>query len=614
MSLKTDFSDFSTKMPPLQEYPRPLLKRSSYYNLNGYWDYAITNTDKKPSSYEGKILVPFSPESSLSGVNRQLMPAEFLWYHRTIHDPRTNNSERVLLQFGAVDQTADIYINDCHLLSHQGGYVPFCVDITEQLTEGENTLLVMVTDVSDSSYHARGKQKLECSGMFYTAQSGIWQTVFMECVPSTYIQNLKMTPDIDTNSITFELTIAGNDVSYNPGHKNSILISKGSANPRKSSANSRKSSANSRKDIEIEQEIPSSYVTIKLPDAHYWTPEDPYLYEVTITYGDDVVESYFAMRKISIGMDHSKILRLFLNNEPYFHNGLLDQGYWPESLYTPPSDEGMIYDITLAKDLGFNMLRKHAKLECSRWYYHCDRLGVLVWQDFVNGGSSYRSWFVTIFPTIFPRLASLIKDNTYRLFSRSDELGKEEYLSDMKHTVGYLYNHPSIVLWVPFNEGWGQFDSVKITEYLRSLDQTRLIDSASGWFDQGCGDVRSLHIYFTPMRFRPYDRALVLSEFGGYTLRIPSHTYSNSTYGYRHYKTSQALTNAIVSVYERKIIPGIEKGLCATVYTQLSDIEEEINGLITYDRKILKVEKERIQKMNQHCKAQASKVNKGDRT
>nr|WP_295684906.1 sugar-binding domain-containing protein [uncultured Lachnoclostridium sp.] len=612
MSLKTDFSDFSSQMPPLTEYPRPLLKRTSYYNLNGYWDYAITKTNKIPNSYDGNILVPFSPESELSGVNRQLMPDEFLWYHRIIQDPRTNNSNRVLLQFGAVDQTADIFINNYHLFSHQGGYLPFSIDITDQLTEEENSLLVMVTDVSDSSYHARGKQKLECSGMFYTAQSGIWQTVFMECVPSTYIQNLKITPDIDTNSITFELTIAGNDMPSNMMHRNTLRISKGSANPIKSSVCQVDDRVTEQEVLFTKEFSHPSCVTINLPKVHYWTPEDPYLYDVTITYGNDVVESYFAMRKISIGMDQNQILRLFLNNEPYFQNGLLDQGYWPESLYTPPSDEAMIYDITMAKDLGFNLLRKHAKLEPSRWYYHCDRLGVLVWQDFVNGGSSYRSWFVTIFPTVFPRLATLIKDNTYRLFSRSDELGKEEFLSDMKRTVEYLYNHPSIVVWVPFNEGWGQFDSIKVTEYLKGLDNTRLIDTASGWFDQGCGDVRSLHIYFTPMRFRPSNRALVLSEFGGYTLRIPSHTYSDSTYGYRHYKTSQALTDAIVSVYEKKIIPGIEKGLCAVVYTQLSDIEEEINGLITYDRKVLKVEKERIIKMNQLCKKMASNIKKDD--
>lgn len=606
MSLKTKFSDLSTSVPPLPEYPRPLLKRNSYYNLNGYWDYTITKTNQMPSYYDGKILVPFSPESSLSGVNHQLKPAEFLWYHRVLHDPRVDKNNRVLLQFGAVDQTADIYVNDCHLLSHQGGYLPFSVDITDQLTEGENSLVVMVTDVSDTSYHARGKQKLECSGMFYTAQSGIWQTVFMECVPSTYIKNLKITPDIDTNSVSFELTIVGSNDSSNTKDKNTILISKGSANPNKD--NLIEQEYLMEEDFLVEEDFSHTSFTINLPEVHYWSPEDPYLYDVFITYGNDVVESYFAMRKISIGMDQNKIQRLFLNNEPYFHNGLLDQGYWPESLYTPPSDEAMIYDITVIKDLGFNMLRKHAKLEPSRWYYHCDRLGVLVWQDFVNGGSSYRSWFVTIIPTIFPRIATLIKDNSYRLFSRTDEPGREEYLSDMKRTVEYLYNHPSIVLWVPFNEGWGQFDSIKITDNLRALDNTRLIDSASGWFDQGCGDVRSLHIYFTPMRFRSHNRALVLSEFGGYTLRINSHTYSNNTYGYRHYKTKQALTDAIVSVYKKKIIPGIEKGLCATVYTQLSDIEEEINGLITYDRKVLKIEKKRIQEMNQLCMRKASKI------
>ena len=603
MNLKTRFSNFIDREHPLQEYPRPLLRRNSYFNLNGYWDYAITETNEFPSHYDGKILVPFSPECSLSEVNRQLKPEQFLWYHCILTDPRAKPSECILLQFGAIDQTAEIYLNQNYIASHQGGYLPFSVDLTEAFLPGENSLLLKVTDVSDTSYHARGKQKLESSGMFYTAQSGIWQTVFMECVPQTYIKSLTITPNFDENSVTFSLVTNQNETlpssqEQNKGLGNALgkitILKQGAL-------------VNGMEHWKEEDRIlcvtikDSNPLTLSLPLMSSWTPEHPYLYDVLLELGEDVVQSYFAMRKISIDYDKNNIPRILLNNQPYFQNGLLDQGYWPESLYTPPSDEAMIYDISIAKELGFNLLRKHAKIEPSRWYYHCDRLGMLVWQDFVNGGSSYRTWFVTLFPTLLPRVSMKIKDSSYSLFSRSDELGKEEYLSEMEQTVASLYNHPSIVLWVPFNEGWGQFDSIKITDKLSALDSTRLIDSASGWFDQGCGDVKSLHIYFTPMHFNASNRALVLSEFGGYTLRIPSHTFNDATYGYRYYKSRDSLTNAIVSVYKNKIIPGIEKGLCATVYTQLTDIEEEINGLMTYDREILKVDQKQIIEMNQHC-------------
>jgi beta-galactosidase/beta-glucuronidase len=585
MGLKTIFSENLSFEHPLQEYPRPTMQRDSYINLNGYWDYAITNSKKKPLAYDGQIIVPFSPESDLSGVNHKLLPSQFLWYHRTIHDPRTDKNQRVLLHFGAVDQYCAVYLNQKLVVKHQGGYLPFHTDITDFLTENENDLVVLVRDASDTSYHSRGKQKLKSSGMFYTAQSGIWQTVFMECVPSTYIESLRITPQYDDSTVDIQLTIAG----ASSDEKIEGLIS-------------------IRDDIGSFYEVfdLEAHTVIPLPNFTSWSPEHPYLYHATIFYGQDTVHTYFAMRKISTGTDDKGIMRIHLNNRPYFQNGLLDQGYWPESLYTAPSDEALIYDITTAKSLGFNLLRKHAKIEPERWYYHCDRLGMLVWQDMVNGGSCYHSWFVTYFPTIFPKLATLVNDNNYFLSSRTNEAGRTEFQQESEEMITHLYHHPCIVMWVPFNEGWGQFDTVTITKKIHRLDPTRLVDSSSGWFDQKCGDVRSLHIYFTAMKFHPEKRPVVLSEFGGYTLRVPEHTFCDSTYGYRHYKNKEDLTNAIVTTYEKKLLPGIEHGLCATVYTQVSDIEEEINGLMTYDRKILKVEPDKIKAINEKLNHQLS--------
>jgi beta-galactosidase/beta-glucuronidase len=569
----------------LQEYPRPSLQRDSYYNLNGYWDYAITESKMPPVTFDGQIVVPFSPECELSGVNRQLLPSQFLWYHRCITDPRLDKSQRVLLQFGAVDQYCAVYLNHKLVTKHMGGYLPFSADLTDYLSEGTNHLVVLVRDFSDTSYHSRGKQKLKHSGMFYTAQSGIWQTVFMECVPATYIQAIKITPQYDDSTAEIQLTLAGK--SLPKGITGTVTI---------------------HDDLGSFYEIfdLDAHTIIPLPNFQSWSPEHPYLYHATITYGEDTIHTYFAMRKISVAADEKGIMRIQLNNRPYFQNGLLDQGYWPESLNTPPSDEALIYDITTMKGLGFNLLRKHAKIEPERWYYHCDRLGMLVWQDMVNGGSCYHSWFVTYFPTIFPKLATFVNDNNYYLSSRTHKAGREEYIIELKQMIAHLYHHPCIVMWVPFNEGWGQFNTVSTTKKIKRLDPTRLVDSSSGWFDQNCGDVRSLHIYFTPMKFHPEKRAVVLSEFGGYTLRIPDHTYNNSTYGYHHYKCQEALTAAIVATYEKKLLPGIKDGLCAAVYTQVSDIEEEINGIMTYDRKILKVDADKIKAANEKLNHQLS--------
>lgn len=587
MGLKTAFSENMNLSHPLQEYPRPTMQRDSYFNLNGFWEYAITDNKLPPRHYDGQIVVPFSPECELSGVKRQLLPSQYLWYHKMITDPRTNKCERVLLHFGAVDQCCAVYLNHKLVVTHKGGYLPFSADITKFLLKDKNDLVVLVQDASDSSYHTRGKQKLAPSGMFYTAQSGIWQTVFMECVPSTYIQSLRITPQYDDSSVEIQLTLAG--VSPKQISSGKIIIEDETGNFYK------------ELDLDLHANVP-------LPNFLSWSPEQPHLYHATITFGEDIIHTYFAMRKISVGIDQQGVTRIHLNNRPYFQNGLLDQGYWPESLYTAPSDEALIYDITMAKSLGFNLLRKHAKVEPERWYYHCDRLGMLVWQDMINGGSCYHSWFVTYFPTIFPKLATLVNDNNYYLSSRTHKAGREEFIKELEEMITHLYQHPCIVMWVPFNEGWGQFHTISTTKKIKRLDPTRLVDSSSGWFDQNCGDVRSLHIYFTPLKFHSESRAVILSEFGGYTLRVPEHTYNNSTYGYRYYRNKQSLTEAIVATYEKKLLPGIKSCLCASVYTQISDIEEEINGLMTYDRKVVKVDIETIKAMNDKIKAMNNKT------
>lgn len=579
--LSTNFSQNLDPQDVLPEYPRPNLQRDSFINLNGYWEYAFTLDSKPPTVFDGKILVPFSPESELSGVRRHLKPTEYLWYQKQFDSSLCEDNKRLILHFGAIDQYATVYINNKKVGTHLGGYLPFYFDITEYLMSGVNTILVKVKDLSDTSYHARGKQKQNPGGMFYTAQSGIWQTVWMECVPNQYIKSLIITPDYDNQSI---------HIKFKPGHSlNSELTSTDIANI---------VILDHGTEVASGTITANSILTLRLKQMKSWSPEDPFLYDMIITYGNDKVKSYFAMRKFHTAIDSNGTLRLFLNNEPYFHNGLLDQGYWPESLYTPPSDEAMIFDITTAKNLGFNMLRKHAKIEPLRWYYHCDRLGMLVWQDMVNGGTPYHMWFVTYLPTIFPKIARKIRDTHYKLLSRTSKKGRIEFMKETKATIELLYNSPCVAMWVPFNEGWGQFDAKKVTSFIRRLDSTRTIDSASGWFDQNTGDVRSLHIYFTPLRFHKEDRAVVLSEFGGYVLKVRGHYYSEKTYGYRIYKSSKLLEKAYSKLYYSKIIPGISNGLSATVYTQLSDIEEETNGLLTYDRKVLKINTKEIQKIN----------------
>ena len=586
----------------LSEYPRPLLVRDSYINLNGYWEYAFTDAFQKPEKYDGKILVPFSPEAPLSQVNRQLLPDEVLWYSRVVQLPEgclDVSSQRLLLHFGAVDQICSVYIDGKFVTYHKGGYLPFTVDITDFVSETLTvSILISVRDFSDTSYHARGKQQLERGGMFYTAQSGIWQTVWMEIVPNEYIKDIRTTPDYDNGQVRIRVRTAFTQSQksfhtitcqiYQPVFLNEEGLT----------------------DALLNNEITSAVIhpgreaTIAIPEdaQRSWTPEEPWLYPYSLEYGEDRILGYFALRKCDVQMAEDGYPRFFLNNRPYFQSGVLDQGYWPDGLYTAPSDDALIYDIQAMKNLGFNMLRKHGKVESDRWYFHCDRMGMLVWQDMPNGGSDYQHWFVTYLATLLNWTRIPVKDIHAHLLSRTDEDGRQEYICELRDMIKNLYNHPSLVTWVPFNEGWGQFSTKKVTDFIHKLDSSRLVDSASGWFDQNCGDVNSLHYYFLGLPIPKSDRVLALSEFGGYSLRIPKHSACKNVYGYKKFKTSRALTDGFSRLMKDTIVPSVKKGYSATIYTQLSDIEEETNGLITYDRKKVKMKSSVVQKWNEILK------------
>jgi len=557
-----------TNAVPLTEYPRPQLKRNNNYQiLNGFWDYCITTSKKIPTSYTGQIRVPFSPETLLSGVEKILKPTEYLWYHKTL-TLKEHKDMRLLLHFGAIDQIATVYLNGQKVARHTGGYLPFTVDLTPYAKNGLNHLHVQVTDSTDLSYHSRGKQRLKHKGMFYTPQSGIWQTVWLEDVPLNYITNIKLTPIYDEKAIQVKLMW----------------------NRKPSQESLRRFEIYYHGKLLVSHTTTKDCVTFlfKDTDFHPWTPEAPDLYDLRISCQEDSVESYFALRKVSVEKDTEGTLRIFLNDKPYFMNGILDQGYWPESLMTSPCDEAMVYDIMSMKKLGFNTIRKHCKLEPDRFYYHCDRLGMLVWQDMVNGGGAYNAFLVTYLPTILSHFHLKISDTHYWLTARQNSDGRRQWMRECEKTIITLYNHPSIVVWVPFNEGWGQFDARFLYRYLNELDSTRLIDHASGWFDQGYGDFLSEHNYFFELKVKKDTRrAYILSEYGGYACHLKEHAYSPTVYGYQNYNSIPALRGAVTKLFA-KIDLLQKEGLAAAIYTQLSDIEEEVNGILTYDRKINK--------------------------
>ncbi len=540
---------------PLSEYPRPQMKRESFLCLNGLWNLQFISDGKEAKEYS--ILVPYSPESVYSGVQRTLHAHETMRYSRHVVFPENVNfqTHTLLLHFGAVDYRALVYINGKQVFEHIGGYLPFEIEVPLR----EFDLDVLVQDPGDTKEISRGKQSSQPGGIWYPQTSGIWQTVWMEKVPQLYIKSYKLVPDLQG----FNITVFMNDNSDCP----CSLLFQG-------------------KEYELQA---GKVFRIDIPDAYLWTPEAPYLYNFVIIANKgsnkDKVSGYVGLRTFGVGRDVNGNNVLLLNNKPYFHHGLLDQGYYKDGFYTPKSDEDFVNDIKTAKDLGFNTLRKHIKIEPLRWYYHCDRLGMLVWQDMVSGGGKYRTSTVTL-PLIF---GSHLKDNQYEKFARKDGKERKVWEKEAYGTVELLYNVVSLAMWVPFNEGWGQFDSARIVKNITAFDNTRTIDHASGWQDQKIGDFKSLHVYFRPYKFHKdkLGRCVILTEFGGYG--YDTNTTKKKSFIYKKLRSKLELTQAIVKLYEKQIIPAKKKGLAAAIYTQLSDVEQETNGLITYDRADIKV-------------------------
>lgn len=552
---------------PLNEYPRPQLVRDSYLSLNGVWEYAITKDMNLPKSWDGEILVPYSPECPMSGVNKFVSPKDYLFYKKVFDLPKEIDNDKIILHFTAVDQIAEVFINGHYLGYNIGGFLPFEFDIKPYIKEKDNVLLVRVKDFTDTSYHSRGKQRIKRGGIWYSPQSGIYLPVWLEGVSNDYIKSIKITPNIDEELV--EITVNSDAKSAKLTFFNKIL------------------------------EIPTNEIyKLKVHEPILWTCDNPHLYNFTVETENDKISSYFAMRKFSTVIDKNGHRRLALNNKPLFMKGILDQGYFDQGWLTPRSEMDYINDILLCKQLGFNVLRKHIKIETLRWYYHCDRLGVIVWQDFVNGGSSYNWWVIQT-----PLITHLnMKDNKYFWLGRRSKVGKEQAIQEFKDTIEYLYNVPSIGLWTIFNEGWGQFDSIKVYEEMLKLDNTRIYDHASGWYDQGVSDTCSLHIYlqdvFVPKPKQLKGRSLIVSECGGNTLQIKGHTFNDKIVGIKKFATKEEWINEYKRFINEEIIPNISKGLSAFIYTQLSDVEDEINGFVTYDREVVKFDVDTINEIN----------------
>ncbi len=557
---------------PLPEHPRPQLVRPRWVNLNGRWEHAFTASPHRPSAYDGPIVVPFSPEAPLSGVSRQLQPDEWLWYRRTFTAPEVPSGGRLLLHFGAVDQSCTVWVNGDEVGSHTGGYLPFTLEVTEALAPQSDQLLeVRVRDVSEQGPHARGKQRLDRGTIWYTAQSGIWQTVWLEPVPASYVEELVLVPHLDIGAL--EVTVVAEVPPGTAGKARVVVSSEGR--------------------VVAEAVVPVGEAAIlPLAEVRPWTPQTPHLYDLEVRLGEDVVTSYAAIRSFGVGADAAGHPRLLLNEEPFAHVGVLDQGYWPDGLLTPPSDAAMVHDIETMRSLGFTVLRKHVKIEPLRWYAHCDRIGMLVWQDMVNGGGRYRH-LVTTLPATRP---VRVPDRLHRLYHRGDRAGREEFREEVRRTVWLLRNVVSLAVWTPYNEGWGQFDANAVAREVAALDPTRQVNHVSGWVDQGGGDIRSFHRYHGAFRMprrrrwgRRDDRVLALSEYGGTSLRVEGHDWSAREFGYRHAEDADELARTFVALHD-PLLAAVRDGLAATVYTQLSDVEDELNGLLTWDREVLKVD------------------------
>jgi hypothetical protein len=536
--LRTKWAAEVTPTRVLPEYPRPEMTRPGWQNLNGQWDYAILDAAApKPATFSGKILVPFAVQSQLSGIAAPVTDQQRLWYRRSFRPGATARGSRVLLHFGAIDWEARVFVNEREVGTHSGGYDPFSFDITSALKgTGDQELVVSVWDPTDKGPQPRGKQVFEPKSIWYTAVTGIWQTVWLETVPDAYITNLEIGTDASAGTIT--VTVRSNSGA---------------------SGNAQVAVSDGGRPVGNGTGPADQPIVVRVPQPKLWSPDQPFLYDLRVKLGRDEVQSYAGIRSIAVQRDSAGVNRLFLNGKPLFEYGLLDQGWWPDGLYTAPTDEALASDIEATKRLGFNLIRKHVKVEPARWYYHADRLGVLVWQDMPSGG-----------------------DTTPQ--------NRDMFAAELEHVVDALRIHPSIVMWVPFNEGWGQHETEQYVQWLKQRDPSRLVNNASGWNDKGVGDVSDVHSYPSPIRPPLEDkRAAVLGEFGGLGLPLEGHTWiEKGNWGYRSYKSTEDLGQAYRDLlYQLRILVG--EGLSAAIYTQTTDVEIEVNGMLTYDRAVVKL-------------------------
>ena len=567
--IKTPWAEKVDPANVLPEYPRPQMVRSQWVNLNGLWDYAIKPVGAmEPKTMDGKILVPFAVESSLSGVQKGLTEKDELWYRRTFSVPAAWKGSNVLLNFGAVDWKADVFVNDILAGSHTGGFTPFSLDITPYLkAKGEQKLVVRVFDGTDKGYQPRGKQVLNPNGIWYTPVSGIWQTVWIEPVAKSHISGIKAIPNLDQKNIA--VTVAAENCTTGDLVEVKIL-DKG-------------------KLVASATGLPGNPLRLGIAEPKLWSPDSPFLYdmEVSLRQGGktvDKVDSYTAMRKIGTKRDKGGILRMTLNDKPLFHFGPLDQGWWPDGLFTAPTDEALLFDILKTKELGYNMIRKHVKVEPARWYYHCDREGILVWQDMPSGDMGNK-W------EMYTYNGGTDKNRTQE--------SKDNFSKEWKEIMDFCMSSPSVVVWVPFNEAWGQFDTERIVNWTMEYDPSRLVNPASGGNHRPCGHMLDLHNYPEPKMYL-YDakRVNVLGEYGGIGLPVEGHLWSaDKNWGYIEFKTREDVTDRYVT-YAEKLMELVERGFSAAVYTQTTDVEGEVNGLVTYDREVVKVDVDRLHEVN----------------